>query len=104
FFEETEGTLLCSDLFFHGGEAEPVIESGVVERASQAILHNLQGPMAKDLPYTQDTEPTLLRLADLEPKTLALMHGSTYRGDGRKAILDLAEVLKETLGARRPGR
>lgn len=103
FFEETERTLLCSDLFFHAGEAEPLIEVGVVERARQAIRGNLEGPMAKDLPYTADTGPTLRRLADLAPKTLALMHGSTYRGDGRQAILDLAAVLEDVLGAGRNG-
>jgi hypothetical protein len=26
------------------------------------------------------------------------MHGSSFRGDGRAAILDLATVIKETLG------
>jgi flavorubredoxin len=98
FFEETDQTLLCSDLFFHAGDTEPVIESGVVERASQAILGNLEGPMTKDMPYTPYTEQTLHRLADLEPKTLALMHGSSYRGDGRTAILDLAAVIKDALG------
>jgi hypothetical protein len=34
----------------------------------------------------------------MEPQTLALMHGSSYRGDGRKAILELAEAVKESLG------
>src|ERR1051325_8673643 len=29
FFEETARTLLCSDLFFHPGEVEPLIESGI---------------------------------------------------------------------------
>lgn len=98
FFEETEQTLLCSDLFFHPGDTEPVIESGVVERASQAILGNLEGPLAKDMPYTPYTEQTLHRLADLEPKTLALMHGSTYKGDGRAALLDLTAIISEVLG------
>lgn len=98
FFEEVDRTLLCSDLFFHPGEVEPVIESGVVERARQSILGNLQGPMAKDIPYTPYTGRTLQRLADLEPQTLALMHGSTYRGDGRAAILDLAAIINDALG------
>lgn len=29
-------------------------------------------------------------LADLAPGTLALMHGSSFDGDGRQALLDLA--------------
>ena len=99
FFEETESVLLCSDLFFHAGENEPLIESGVVERAHEAILAGMNGPLAKDLPYTADTEPTIRRLAALEPKTLALMHGSTYRGDGKAALLELAAILTRTLAA-----
>lgn len=98
FFEETERTLLCSDLFFHPGEAEPLIESGVVGRAKESILASLPTPMAKDMPYTPYTDETLRRLADLAPRTLALMHGSTYRGDGRAAILELAAFIKQTLG------
>jgi len=33
-FEEVTRTLLCSDLFSHEGDAEPVIDSDVVDRAS----------------------------------------------------------------------
>ena len=98
FFEETDRTLLCSDLFFHGGDPEPLTESDVVARAQAAITEGLSGPLAKDMPYTPYTDSTLRRLASLEPKTLALMHGTSFRGDGRTAILDLAGVIKETLG------
>jgi flavorubredoxin len=103
FFEETEKILLCSDLFFHAGDAEPVIESGVVERARQAMIGNLEGPMSKDMPYTPYTERTLHRLADMRPSTLALMHGSTYRGDGREALLNLASAITETFGTPKSG-
>lgn len=98
FFDEVNRTLLCSDLFFHPGEPEPVTESDIVTRARESILQSLSGPMAKDMPYTPDTDATLRRLAALKPRTLALMHGSTFRGDGGKAITDLAGIIKETLG------
>lgn len=98
FFEEADQTLLCSDLFFHGGDPEPLTESDIVERAKGAILYGMSSPLAKDMPYTPYTDRTLERLADLEPQTLALMHGTSFRGDGRSAILDLASVIKETLG------
>ncbi len=52
FFEETDHTLLCSDLFFHPADPEPLIESGVVDRATEAIIGGLSGPLAKDMPYT----------------------------------------------------
>ena len=98
FFDEVEETLLCSDLFFQPGDPEPLIESGIVDRARDSIQGNLAGPLAKDMPYTPYTDSTLLRLASLEPKALAVMHGSSFRGDGKKAILDLAGVIKDLLG------
>lgn len=97
FFEETDHTFLCSDLFFHPGDPEPLIESDIVGRARESIIGALSGPLAKDMPYTPYTGSTLQRLAALEPQTLALMHGSSYRGDGRKAILELSDVIRETL-------
>jgi flavorubredoxin len=103
FFEETDQTLLCSDLFFNGGDPEPLVESGIVDRAREAIFAGREGPLANDLPYTPYTEATLRRLADLEPKTLATMHGSSYRGDCRAAILDLTAVIREALGGPRKG-
>ena len=41
---------------------------------------------------TADTAPTIRRLAELEPRTLALMHGPAYAGDCRQALLDLADA------------
>lgn len=98
FFEESDRTLLCSDLFFQPGDPEPLIESGVVERAHESIIAGMAGPLAKDMPYTNYTDSTLQRLAALEPQTLATMHGSSFRGDGRAAIVSLAEVIKGTIG------
>ena len=98
FFEETEQTLLCSDLFFHPQSDAPLIESDVVGRARESILFGMQSPLANDMPYTPYTNSTMQRLADLAPRTLALMHGSSFRGDGRKAIEDLAMVIRETHG------
>ena len=98
FFEESDRTLLCSDLFFHPGDPEPLTESDVVGRARASIIEGMTSPLAKDMAYTPYTDQTMARLADLEPQTLALMHGSTFRGDGRTAILDLAGVIKETHG------
>ena len=97
FFEETDKTLLCSDLFFQPGEPEPLTESDLVGSARDAIIAGLASPLANDMPYTPYTNKTLLRLAELEPRTLAVMHGSSYRGDGRQAITDLAGVIKEAL-------
>ncbi len=104
FFDEIEQTLLCSDLFFQPGGPEAVIESEIMERAREAIQSNLSGSMAKDMTYTPYTDGALERLAALRPKTLAVMHGSSFRGDGSGALLDLAAVIKEILGKRGFGR
>jgi flavorubredoxin len=98
FFDEIQQTLLCSDLFFQPGDPEPLIRSAIVERARDAIRGGLKSPLANDMPFTPYTESTLHRLAALEPKTLATMHGSSFRGDGRRAILELAVVIKDLLG------
>ena len=99
-FEETEGTLLCSDLFTHGGDVAAVTESDVVGPFTEGLVADLGGPMSGAYPYTPQTEGTLRRLAELRPKTLALMHGSTFVGDGRGALLDLSKAMREVLGGR----
>jgi len=98
FFDEVDKTLFCSDLFFQPGEMEPVTTESLVGRAREAIQGNMQGPLALDLPYTPYTDPTLQRLADLSPNTLAVMHGSSFTGDGGSAIQELAVVIKELIG------
>lgn len=97
-FERTERLLLCSDLFHQNGDVEPVTESDVVGRFKDMLVEYQQGPFAHYLPYASHTERTLDRLAGLEPKVLATMHGSTYIGDGAKALGDLGKAMKEILG------
>jgi len=100
FFEETGRTLLCSDLFFQPGEPPALTEADLVGPARAAIIGGRSSPLAKDMPYTPYTDATLQRLADLKPRTLATMHGSSFAGDGERALRDLARVLRETLGGR----
>ena len=69
-----------------------------VTPARESIRASLDGPLAKDMPYTPYTDSTLQRLAALHPKLLATMHGSSFRGDGARALRDLAGVVKEFLG------
>jgi len=101
FFDETTGTLFCSDLFFQPGDPEPLADGDVVERARAAIEGGMSGPMAHDLPYTPYTDRLLRRLAALRPQTLAVMHGSSFRGDGAAAIDALAGTLRALLAADR---
>src|SRR5258705_5756011 len=62
FLEETDRTLLCSDLFFQPGDPDPLIEVGIVDRAREAMIANLSSPLANDMPYTPYTDTTLQRL------------------------------------------
>jgi flavorubredoxin len=97
-FEEVTRTLLCSDLFTHEGDVEPLTEADVVERARRWLIEGQKGPFANAYPCTPLTDPILQRLADLQPKQLALMHGSVFVGDGAQALRDLATVMREVLG------
>lgn len=99
-FEEATGTLFCSDLFTHEGDVEPVIESEIVDRARRSLVQGQAGPFANAYPYTPLTGPTLQSLADLKPKRLALMHGSSFIGDGAGALRGLAATMQELLGGR----
>jgi flavorubredoxin len=97
-FEETAGVLFSSDLFHQNGDVEAVTRSDVVGRFQRMLKDYQQGPFADYMPYSTRTEPTLKRLAALNPGVIAAMHGSTFVGDGKQAIHDLAEVMKTVLG------
>jgi flavorubredoxin len=84
-FEETTRTLFCGDLFTHGGDGPAVTESDIVGPAVE-MEQTFPGATA----LTPATGPTLRRLADLEPKLLAVMHGSSFRGDCAGALRGLA--------------
>ena len=97
-FEETGRTLFCSDLFHQWGQPEPLTESSVMERAREALLRIQASPLAGYVPYTAKTGAILGRLAQLNPQTLAVQHGSSFRGDGAAALRELAELWRTTLG------
>jgi hypothetical protein len=46
---------------------------------------------------TPKTAPTIRNLAELNPTTLAIMHGSSYSGNASKALLALAESYAQRL-------
>jgi flavorubredoxin len=85
-YEETTGTLLCGDLFTHVGNGPALTDDDIVEPAMEAEAVFRATAMAPD------TAAVMRRLGDLSPTTLALMHGSSYTGDGAKALSDLASA------------
>ena len=83
-FEETTATLLAGDLFTHTGKGPAITEGDVVgpARAAEELF--------RATCYTPATGATLRRLAELRPQTVAIMHGSSYHGDGARALAELA--------------
>jgi flavorubredoxin len=97
-FEETQRTLLCSDLFHQTGDVEPLTSEDVVGRSHRAMQEYQAGILADYVPYTPLTSKNLRKLAALEPTTLAIMHGSSYRGDGARALRDLEDAFRSVFG------
>jgi len=97
-FEETTGTLFCGDLFTHTGDVPPLTAGDIVEPARRAeeLFH------ASCL--TPTTGATIRALADLRPRTLALMHGSAFNGDCAAALRDLGDFYDQLLQAALPHR
>lgn len=94
-FEETQKTLFCSDLFHHFGDVAAVTTSDLIEPTRDAMRQMQQGPLAGYMPYTRQTEGVLRSLANLQPETLAVMHGSSYTGQCDRLLIELASVIKE---------
>jgi len=84
-YEETTGTLFSSDLFTQMGPCAATTTGDIVEAAIAT------GKAIPYMPITPQAEPTLRRLAGLSPKTIALMHGPTFQGDGAAALTALAD-------------
>jgi flavorubredoxin len=101
-FEESTRTLFCSDLFHQDGELEPVIDSEpeLIARARKTLVRYQAGPFANYLPFTTMTTDLLAKLGALKPAVIAAMHGSTFKGDGARAIDDLAKLFKEVVAER----
>ncbi len=97
-FEETGATLFCSDLFLQSGDLSPLTEEDVVESARQSLLAYETSPLPHAYPYTPYTDATLQMLAGLRPRILAIMHGSSFRGDGEQALRELAAMYAAVLG------
>lgn len=97
-FEETDRVLLCSDLMHQLGDVEPVTSGDVTGRYRRAVETYQQMPVLMDyVPYTDNTAKQLARLAALNPRMLAAMHGSAFVGDGAAALVASGQMLREVL-------
>lgn len=98
-FEESQNTLFCSDLLHQFGDVAPLSTDDLTAPALAAMAQMQQSPLAGYMPYTAQSEGLLATLAQLQPRTLATMHGSSYSGDGGRMLNNLAGVMKEVLAA-----
>ena len=84
-YEESTGTLLCGDLFTQLGNDRALTGGDIVGPAIAA----------EDLFRYSSLSPgmgtTIRSLSTLAPRTLALMHGPSFAGDGAAALHALAD-------------
>lgn len=86
--EATTRTLLCGDLFTQGGHENAALTESEILSPSDGFRR------AMDYwSYAKSTRATIEKLARTEPTTLAVMHGSCFRGDGAKLLRALADSL-----------
>ncbi len=92
-YEETTRTLLCGDLFSQVGGGPAVTTDDIVEPAlaAERMFHATS--------LAPHTATTLQALGDLAPTTLAVMHGASFQGNGKRALYDLAAGYEELLAA-----
>ena len=86
--EESTGTLLCGDLFTQLGDVAAT--SGDIVGPAIAAED-----MFRSLSLNPGMGDTIRRLAKLAPRTLALMHGPAWEGDGASALLALADFYEQ---------
>jgi flavorubredoxin len=83
-FDETTGTLFSGDLFTQLGDTPAIVDDDIVAASlvAEDVFHSTS--------FSPNLVPTLLQLAALEPTTLAVMHGASFRGDGATQLRALA--------------
>ena len=84
-YEESTRTLMCGDLFTQLGDGPALTEGDIV---GPAIAGE---DLFKYSSLNPDMGTTLRGLAGLAPRTLALMHGPSFTGDGGAALRALAD-------------
>jgi flavorubredoxin len=94
FFEQETRTLFCGDLCTQLGNGMAVTDQDLLDGAIEAEEVFWQTSMGPAIPAAYR------RLADLEPTTLAVMHGSSYNGDCARLLRDLADVYESRFGCR----
>lgn len=97
-FESSTRTLFCGDLFTHGGAKAPaLIESDLLVPAEEFRIgfSNTSG-LPDYYGFTRDAQTHIEKLAATNPRTLAVMHGSSWcgrEGEGAQLLRRLGDVV-----------
>lgn len=89
-FERSSGTLLCGDLFTQFGADHPALTEDDILEPSELTRQALDY-----YSHTGNCAALMGKLAALEPKILACMHGAAWRGDGAALLRALGERLAD---------
>jgi flavorubredoxin len=92
FYEEISGTLFCGDLLTQLGDGPAIVGDDLIDAAIEAEDVFRQTSLGPLVPATYR------RLADLEPRRLAIMHGSSYEGDAAALLRTMADVYEQRYG------
>ena len=87
-------TFFCGDLFTQGGAGAAAVTEADILGPSEAFRQ----PMDY-FAHAPHTQAVLERIAREAPATLACMHGSAWRGDGARLLLELAAALARSVRA-----
>ena len=86
--ETSTGTLLCGDLFTQPGPGESALTESDILGPSEAFRHAMDY-----FSHAPTSDALIEKLARAQPRTLACMHGSAWRGDGAGLLRALAGEL-----------
>jgi len=90
-FEETTRTLFSSDLLFQSGDGPAIATTDILPAALDAE------EKFRATGITTETPSTVRKLAALEPRTIAIMHGSTITGAVVPVLEGLAKYYEQKL-------
>jgi flavorubredoxin len=98
-FERTTATLFCGDLFTQGGDRHPPVTEADILAPSEAMRASLDY-----FSHTTHTPALIAKLAATAPRTLACMHGASWKGDGAALLEALGRQLAAEPSGPTPAR
>jgi flavorubredoxin len=87
--DESTRTLFCGDLFTQPGTGDVALTSSDILGPSEAFRSAMDY-----YAHSKNAAPLFAKLASFAPETLAVMHGSAWRGDGASLLRELARAVE----------